>query len=186
MTQPGSAVHQKTSSGCRSSASGRWRGGRRRPRARGSRPWAAGGAAGEVQQRHVLRGRSARSRTTPMRLAKQRRDRAVSGGGLVRARPAARASGSRSSAATADLAAVERRGRHEHAGLADRHARCGSARARRPRTAARTRCRSSTCRAPRRTARGSARAARTRGRPCDAALRSTLAKRLVSAPSRRR
>ncbi len=154
VTQPGSAVHQNTSSGCRSRAYGA--GGvvgdhrlvhvhraLRRP----------GGAAGEVQQRHVLGlGRRDLVRR-PAPRPSARRGRACRGSG----RPSASTSSTccevgQRVAELGDLPPVERRGGDQHPARAQPQPLRGPARGRRRRTAGRRRWRASACPAPRRTA----------------------------------
>ena len=84
-----------------------------------------GRAAGEVQQRHVLAGRSAAIVEVGRGRRHQRRPgRAVPGGVAGRRRSAAHAQARQLVAHRRDLAPVERRGGDEHVAVAELDSRC--------------------------------------------------------------
>ena len=185
VTQPGSAVHQKTSSGCRSSASApvAW--------CATTASWTCtapfgvpGRAAGEVQQRQRPRDRSAGSRSRPaappcsgssVEHAVRRVRRVVADEQHV-------LEVGQPSRSAGDLAPVQRRRRHQHA-PPRRAPGAGADRLGAERREQRAEDAAALERAERRDVelRDAAERARTRARPCRRrAPRRTLAKRLVA------
>ena len=160
VTQPGSAVHQNTSSSWRSSAQRAVTGGQRDRFVHVDRSFGrAGRATREVEQRHVVRARRGGRGSSARRASSNDRRWSTS----CRCRPSLVVDDDHVAEAgertpdLGDLAPIEGAGGDQHAGVARARGAGGSAPARTRRTACRRRCRASGCRARRCTARGRAR-----------------------------